>query len=289
MSKAGLRGLGRGFDALLPQDFDNSILMDESERIQKLALTAVMANPDQPRKNFDQTALAELASSIEQYGILQPIVVTPVSGGKYSIIAGERRFRAAKLANLTTIPAIVRTTEELERLEIALVENVQRVDLSPLEQAASILRLREQFNIDYETIAKRLGKAQTTISNIVRLLNLPKAAQEALKDGKITEGHARAVLAFKDEAKQLELLELIITKHWNVRQAEQYVTAHKSGVKDIEKARERVATSTPETEKLSHILAAPVTIKRTARGGKLEIAFTTEEEFTRIINLLSSK
>lgn len=158
-------GLGRGFDSLLPQNFDSSLLLTDDDRIQKLAVDNISPNAQQPRTHFDDEALAQLAASIKQYGILQPLVVTPFAAangggpGQYSIIAGERRWRASKLAGLTTVPVIVRSTQELEQLEIALVENVQRVDLSPLEQAVSIERLHQQFNMTYDKISERLGKA----------------------------------------------------------------------------------------------------------------------------------
>ena len=161
-------GLGRGFDSLIPQNFDNSILLDEGERIQKLALSAISPNKDQPRQQFDESSLKELAESIKNHGILQPLVVTETSKGAYRIVAGERRWRAAGLAKLSSVPAIVRSMKELEELEIALVENVQRVDLSPLEQAVSIEHLHQQFNLGYEAIAKRLGKAVSTVNNTVR-------------------------------------------------------------------------------------------------------------------------
>ena len=149
-------GLGRGFGSLIPQNFDTAQLVEDGERVQKLAVGDLSPNPDQPRTIFDETALAELAASIKQYGIMQPLVVTPAKQGHH-IIAGERRWRAAKLAGLKTVPALVRTTKEQERLELAILENVQRVDLSPLEQAVSIERLHQQFNLVYGEIAKRLG------------------------------------------------------------------------------------------------------------------------------------
>ncbi len=173
------RGLGKGFDSLLPQNFDSSLLLTDDDRIQKVAVGRINPNKNQPRTHFDEEALAQLASSIKNYGVLQPLVVTPLSGakqGEYEIIAGERRWRASRLAGLEIIPVIVRSTRELERLEIALVENVQRVDLSPLDQAVSIERLHQQFNMTYDRIAERLGKASSTINNMVRLLQLPGAA-----------------------------------------------------------------------------------------------------------------
>ena len=164
------------------------------DRIQKIQLEDLSPNPNQPRSIFSEKELIGLAESIKRHGILQPLIVSPVEGGKPVIIAGERRWRAAKLAGLKVVPAIVRTSKELERLEIALIENVQRVDLEPLEQAASIERLHQQFSMTYEEISKRLGKASPTIINIVRLLQLPESARQALHQRKITEGHARAIL-----------------------------------------------------------------------------------------------
>jgi len=160
-------GLGKGLGSLIPEDFDTSMLVESGERIQKIAVGSLTPNPEQPRTTFDTVALSELASSIKQYGIVQPLVVSPYEGG-YIIIAGERRWRASKLAGLKNVPAIVRTSKELERLELALVENVQRVDLSALEQAVSIERLHQQFNLAYNEIAQRLGKANSTVNNVVR-------------------------------------------------------------------------------------------------------------------------
>lgn len=284
------RGLGRGFGALIPQNFDTSILVAEDERVQKLAIEAIVPRVDQPRQSFDETALQELADSIRTHGVLLPLVVTSLGDGKYQIIAGERRWRAAKIAGLKTLPAIVRTLKELEQLEIALIENVQRVDLAPIEQALSIERLHQQFSLPYESIAKRLGKASSTVANIVRLLQLPPQALDALTVGRISEGHARQILALKDYPdKQLALLAGIEKQGWSVRQAERYVTSVKSGVENEKAVRQRVATETPATRSLSKRLGAPVQIRRTAHGGRLEIAFASDDELDRITSLLRSK
>ena len=283
------RGLGKGFDALLPRDFDNTILVDPEERIQKVPVKAIQPNADQPRRHFDEAALDQLADSIKQFGILQPLVVKPVGTGEYQIVAGERRWRAAKKAGLATVPAIVRSTKVLEQLEIALVENVQRVDLSPLEQAVSIERLHQQFSLTYEAIAGRLGKAVSTINNIVRLLQLPEDAREALQQQKITEGHARQILALKNApAKQRELLELIVRHDWSVRQAERFVTAFKASAPDVasEIVQDKIRSETPETKKLSQKLGLPVTIRHTAHGGKLEIGFNNEEGLQDLLRRL---
>lgn len=284
MSTVKKSGLGRGFDALIPQDFDKSLLLEDNERIQQVSLDSLVANPDQPRQHFDETALEQLAESIKHYGIIQPLVVSPRKDGTYAIIAGERRYRAAKKAGLSKVPTVVRTSEELEQLEIAIVENVQRVDLSPLEQAVSIERLHQQFNMKYDAIAERLGKATSTVNNIVRLLQLPEAAREALHARSITEGHARAILALKEmPEKQIELLDQIVKNDWSVRQAERFVTSIKEGYKEAPATRKRMDTETPATKNLSRQFGVPVQIRRTAKGGKLEIAFTSDDELERLI------
>lgn len=283
-----MAGLGKGFDALIPTDFDSNLLIDTSDRVQNLYISDVIPNPEQPRRHFDEAALKELASSIARYGILQPLIVSPGEGGKYFLVAGERRWRAARIAELEHVPAIVRKREELEQLEIALIENVQRVDLSPIEQAISVERLHQQFNISYKTIAERLGKAETTISNIVRLLQLPTDARQALQIGQITEGHARAILSLKDQLPlQQELLKQIIEHGWSVRQAEQFVSTHKQGIKTEKAVKERLANETPETKKLSKFYKTPVTLKRTAKGGRIEIHFKTDEELQQLLNKLN--
>ncbi len=281
-----MAGLGKGFDSLIPTDFDPSLLIDSKDRIQKVLITRINPNPDQPRRHFDQQALTELAASLTQYGILQPLIVVPVSDGTYRIVAGERRWRAATIAGITELPVIVREQAEIQELEIALIENVQRVDLSPLEQAISIERLHQQFNMTYKQIAERLSKAETTVSNLVRLLQLPESARTALAEGVISEGHARSILSLKAYPDVQEELLTLITKHgWSVRQAEQYATTHKQGVVEEQKVKERMATETPETVRLSKSLSTPVSLKRTAKGGRIEIHFKTDDE----LGLLMSK
>lgn len=286
MSQTPKRGLGRGFEALISEDFDKSLLLTSDDRIEKIPVGKLQPSPYQPRKHFDETALSELAASIKRYGIVQPLVVTPVKDGLYTLIAGERRWRAAQIAGLKTVPAIIRSSQELEQLELALIENVQRVDLSPIEQALSIERLHEQFSFSYDTIAERLGKASSTVHNTVRLLRLPEEARAALVDGKISEGHARAILALKGDAeRQAYLLKTIVEQGWSVRQAERFVTSVKAGVKEVKQAHARTQTETPATKQLSKKLKTPVHIRRTARGGKLEISFATDAELERLIKL----
>lgn len=279
-------GLGKGFDALLPQNFDDTLLLSAADKVEKIPLAKLVPNKYQPRQEFDADGIKQLAASIKQYGILQPIVVTP-SGDGYMIIAGERRWRASQVAGLETVPAIIRSSKDLERLEIALIENVQRVDLTPLEQAASIEYLNQQFGLSYETISERLGKAVSTLSNIVRLLQLPDRAKSALRQQDISEGHARAILALKDwPDKQDMLLNNILSHAWTVRQAEQFVVSVREGFREAKATHERMRAETPETKKLSKRLGAKVAIRRLAKGGKLEIAFKTDEELEKILNQL---
>ena len=282
-------GLGKGFDSLLPQNFDTDLLIDKDDRIQKISLESIAPNQQQPRKHFDEAALTELSDSIARYGILQPLIVVPQGDGTtYTIVAGERRWRAARQAGLKSVPCIVRQREELEQLEVSLIENVQRVDLTPIEQAVSIERLHQEFNMTYQEIAKRLGKAKTTVNNIVRLLGLPKAAREALDNQRISEGHARAILALKDMPQQQEeLLTSILQHDWSVRQAEQYVSAIKQG-KQTKQARQRTGIETIATKQLGKKLNTKVTLRHTARGGRLELHFGSDEELARILEQINS-
>lgn len=280
------KGLGKGFDVLIPSNFDESILIDEKDRVQKLFISDISPNPDQPRKAFDKEALEELASSIRQYGVLQPLIVSPSDEG-YILVAGERRLRAAQIAGLNEVPVIVRKRQELEQLEVALIENVQRVDLSPLEQAVSIEKLHQHFNMSYQDISKRLGKSLPTVHNIVRLLQLPIEARDALQDEKIYEGHARAILSIKDfPDKQIELLGLIIKNGWSVRQAEQFAVSIKSGAESKKAARSTIIEN-PATKRLGKILNTKVTVKRTAKGGRLEIHYKTDEDYEALIKKLN--
>lgn len=280
------RGLGKGFGSLIPEDFDNSILMEKKDRVHKISVDEITPAKDQPRQNFNDQAIISLSESIKRHGILQPLVITPDKNG-YKIIAGERRYRAAKKAGLKEVPALVRTTEELDRIEIGLVENVQRVDLSPLEQAVSIARLNEQFNIDLKDIAKRLGKAHTTVVNIVRLLQLPQNARRALDEEKISEGHARSILALKEmPTRQEELLRNIINLGWSVRRAEQFVNESKINKKPSKVIKNRTIEN-KNSLKLAERLKTKVTIKPKAKGGRIEISYKSEDEMKRILNDLT--
>lgn len=283
-------GLGRGFDSLIPVNFAVDEVVAPGEHIKNLDISKIVANPEQPRKEFDQTALQELSESIKQHGVIQPLVVTPYKD-VYRIVAGERRFRASQLAGLDKVPVVIRNHEELEELEIALVENVQRVDLSPIEQALSIVRLHDQFSMSFKEIAKKLGKAETTISNIVRLLQLPEPALKALKENKISEGHARAILALRtDENQQAELLNKIIVQGLSVRQAESYVQASKI----INRPKLATKISNPKTvlllNRIDPKLARIITVKeKTSSTGLITIKYSSEDELSEYITRLDTK
>lgn len=286
------RGLGRGFDTLIPtqlleDEFDPTAQQDEQvSQLRQLKTSDIQSDPDQPRRQFDEDALNGLAESIKEHGILQPIVVI-AKGDKFEIVAGERRWRAAQIAGLQRVPALVRTLTSQHRLEIALIENLQRQDLNPLETATAYLKLQQQFNLTLEEIGKRVGgKAISTISNILRLLNLPKEAKHALIEGTISEGHARQILAIHEPDVQLELLQLIIKNDWSVRKSEQFVVGYKEGQKNREKAVAKVQTETTETKALSKRLDAQVSIKNMAKGGRLVIQFKDQNDFERITKML---
>lgn len=288
------KGLGRGFGSLLPDDFDQSMLLDKHDRVQKVELSEISTDSSQPRKDFNHESLAELAASIKRYGILQPIVVTQ-AGEKYNIVAGERRFRAAKIAGLKRIPVLVRSLQELERLEISLVENVQRVDLNPIEQAISIARLHDQFNISYQEIANRLGKALSTITNIARLLQLPEFARQALIKNRISEGHARTLLSFKDEDMQRKLLNNIEQKGWSVRQAEEFASLNRVEKQPVGTVSGQTKPQKRSTLKFNKKLGESLNTKwgvkaavsaRVRGGGKITFDFQSSEKLNKFLAFL---
>lgn len=288
-------GLGRGFDSLIPTDvldesFDPTASQEaKASDLRHVKLDEITPNREQPRRAFDEETLQELTASIKEHGVVQPIVVTPHAGG-YQIVAGERRWRAAQAAGLTTIPAIVRTLSGQHKLEIALIENLQRKDLNPLETATAYLKLHTQFNMTYEAIGVRVGgKAVSTISNALRLLQLPNSAKKALVAGEISEGHARQVLALEDAAAQEELVKRIIDEGWSVRKAEQFVVGFKKGSAPEEKSEKAVThtqTETVFTKHLSQRLGVPVSHKTTAKGGQLIIKYRSDEELAALEKLL---
>src|SRR5712691_4188171 len=216
--------LGKGLDALISEDTVASV---GSDPMLKRGLTSgslpvdqIRPNPKQPRRTFAEESLAELVASIKQKGILQPIVVSPTEGGTYEIIAGERRFRGAQRAGLKEVPVVIRTGTEVERFEMSLIENLQREDLNPMDLAEGFKRLQEEFQLTQEAIAQVVGKARTVVANTLRLLGLPDDIQQAIRDGKITSGHAKALLAVEDPAAQKALFDQILSDGLTVRRVE---------------------------------------------------------------------
>ena len=283
------RGLGRGLDSLIPtvveEEFEPQAVKAAHDEVLQLSIGDVSPNPHQPRQLFDESALSELAASIKQHGILQPIVVTRLEKG-YQLIAGERRLRAAKQAGLQQVPAIVRSFDEQQKLELALIENLQRQDLNPVETAAAYKKLMDQFNLSYDAIGKRVGKDRSTVANIVRLLGLPLEAKRALAEGRISEGHARAILAIVEPERRLELLESILEHGWTVRQAEQFARGYKREAGSREAGLDEMASSNQYTQDLEQLLQAKVSVQQTAKGGRLVISYSDRSELERIYQLI---
>lgn len=293
------RGLGRGFDSLIPTDlldesFDPTASQDEQvSELRHIKLSEITADPDQPRRYFDEVALNELSESIAVHGVLQPLVVTPKNGG-YQIVAGERRYRAAEKAGLTKVPALVRTLSDQHKLELSLIENIQRRDLNIMETATAYLKLRDQFNMTLEEIGQRVGgKSVSTISNTLRLLRLPDAVRQALREGKLREGQARPLVNV-DPAIIAEVLPRILEEEWSSRKIEQFIVQLKKAHTDDTEAPEPkvVALDTPHKDDIDRLvkrLSTDVKVKTNAKGaGQIVIRFKDDADFERIQKLLGS-
>lgn len=278
------RGLGRGFDSLIPtdiveNDFDITASQDAKEsQLIELDLSLIVPDEDQPRKDFSEEALAALANSIREHGVLQPIVVVR-DGAKYKIVAGERRYRASKLANLEKIPAIIRTLDAQNRLELSIIENAQREDLNAIEMATAYAKLKNQFNLSQSEIAVRVGKSESSIVNTMRLLNLPDEVKHAMIEHNLTEGVMRPLISADAELVK-KVLPLIIEEGWSARQVERYIAEHKkrSSAKIV---KENVFLR--QEEDLSAKYGARVRV----RGRTLTLACKNDEELKRLIDRLS--
>jgi len=289
---AAKKGLGRGFDSLIPTDFlddsfDTTAKQEEKVSEQRsLPLKSIQADPDQPRRYFETVALQELADSIKEHGVIQPIIVTPKNDG-YEIVAGERRFRASKLAGLTEIPVVVRTMTGQKQLEVSLIENIQRRDLNTIETATAYAKLRDQFNLNAEKISERVHKSPSAVINTMRLLKLPKEAILALAEGKITEGQARPLIG-QDAELIAELIPRIIAEEWSARKVEQYMVNVKKQQKTGEPAEENIsAQHDGRVETLKTRLKTDVAIRVNSKGaGNIVIKFKSVEELERIQELL---
>jgi ParB family chromosome partitioning protein len=289
------RGLGRGLEALIPSGEYVEELSDNRARRRfalQIAIAEIKPNPEQPRRSFDPTSLQELADSIRIHGILQPLLVREGMAG-YELIAGERRLRAAEIAGLAEVPVIVHPGSGgrlEERLELALVENLQRTDLNAIEEARAIQRLLRDFGLTQEALAERIGKNRVTIAQSVRLLGLPEAAIKAIETGAITAGHGVALLGLSTAAQQLVGLERVIREHWSVRQTEEWVRARatEAGTRQPR----RVAAADPETraveEEFRRALGTKVVLTRLKHGGRLTIEFYSNEELEAIRRRLTT-
>lgn len=289
--------LGRGLGALIADAADEPVSREVVvSAIQELNLDDIRPNPFQPRTEFDEEALNELAASIKSIGIVQPITVRSVEGGKYEIIAGERRFRASKLAGLTTIPAYIRKTEDDSLLELALIENIQREDLNAIEVAISYQRLMDECHLTQDALSERVGKKRATIANYLRLLKLPAPIQLAIRDKKISMGHARAIISIEDPETQFMIFEQILKYDFSVRKVEEIVrelTTPKEEEFLPEEILEKPKKSNDlgdyiELQKhLSRCFNTRVELKRNENGkGKIVIAFRSDAELEKIIELL---
>ena len=282
MQMAKLKGLGRGLDALLSSDEERA-----EDALAELAVGLLKPGRFQPRTRMDPQSIAELADSIKAQGLIQPLLVRPVENGKYEIIAGERRWRASQLAGLTQVPVVIRVVPDKAALAMALVENIQREDLNPLEEAAGIQRLVDEFDMTHEVAAQAVGRSRSAVTNLLRLLNLSKAVQDLLMQGKIEMGHARALLAVSG-SRQAELAHQIINRNLSVREAEQLVgqvetQSRKTLRKQPRKDRDLQALE----EELSELLGTAVTVK-TMRGGrgKLTIDYAGLDQLDNVLQKL---
>lgn len=290
------RGLGRGFDSLIPidlldEEFDPTSSQDEKvSDLRHIRLTDIQADPGQPRRHFDELSLEELAASIREHGIVQPIVVTPYDNG-YMIVAGERRYRAAAMAGLEKVPALVRTLSGQHKLELSLIENLQRRDLNVLETATAYLKLRDQFSLTLDQIGQRVGgKSVAAISNTLRLLRLPASVRKALAEGKMREGQARPLINL-DESVIEAILPTILKEEWSARAIEQYVTNLKHANKTVEKTslKEDVTKRYEQEEQAyARSLKADVRVRANTKGsGQIVIRFKNDDDFHRISQLLT--
>ena len=301
MSANKKHGLGKGMESLLP-DFDIEINTPTERKakdtieVEQLPISFIEPNLNQPRKDFDIESIKELSESIKNQGILQPLLVEKITDKKYVIIAGERRFRAAKMAGLQKIPVLVRTFSNTQRMEVSLIENIQRENLNPYEEALAYNYLLKEVSITQEELSKRLGKSRSTIANSVRLLQLPKQMLSSLKEGKLTSGHARALLSLINPADQQVLFDRILENNLSVRQTEKMaadlnqgkriVTQHDGEFLKEKKKKYKELEILDIEEKFLLVVGTKVEIKGNLEKGKIEIPYTDQEELERIYQLL---
>jgi ParB family transcriptional regulator, chromosome partitioning protein len=279
------KGLGKGINALFA-----NLETQEDEVIQEISIKELRPNPYQPRKTFKQETIDELKESILQHGILQPLIVRKSIKG-YEIVVGERRYRAAKEAKLKTVPAVVRDLTEQQMMEFALLENLQREDLTPIEEARAYQALIDHLNITQEELAKRLGKSRPHIANHIRLLSLPKDVQQLITDGILSMGHGRALLGLKKKGKLKTIVDKIVKEKLNVRQVEQLINHINQNVsRETSQSKVEKSIFLKQSESLlREKLGTPVVIKQNRKKGKIEIEFFSNEDLERILELLNIK
>lgn len=280
------KGLGKGISALFPVEE----LVDQ-EAVQQVKLKDLRPNPYQPRKTFDPDAINELKTSILEHGVLQPLIIRKSIKG-YEIVAGERRYRAASVANLEKVPAIIKDLTDKQMMEIALIENLQREDLNPIEEAQAYKKLMDELNLTQEELAKKLGKSRPHITNHMRILQLSKPIQNLIAEEKITMGHGRALLGLRDKKKLGPLVDKIISEQLNVRQLEQLIQKLNQNV-SRETLKKPVKATNPILKEKESMLrerfGTPVTIKQSKRKGKIEIEYFSPEDLDRLLELLEGE
>ncbi|MBI2484121.1 ParB/RepB/Spo0J family partition protein [Candidatus Uhrbacteria bacterium] len=274
--------LGRGLDALLVRKKNSSAAIEGDGSVTEVPIGNVDVNPHQPRRDFDEEQLQSLADSIAQYGILQPLVVTK-QGSRYELIAGERRLRAAQLAGLLTVPIVIRSADEHTKVALALIENIQRVDLNPIELAFAYKRLFDEFHMTHQDIGKRLGKSRPVISNTLRFLSLPQSIQDALREGKITEVIGRTILSLPTEHERIAFFERVIEKKFSGREAQREldrttVRPHSRKVRDT--------ALLAKEEELRGRFGTRVTINKVGQHGTISLAFYSEDEYRTLVQRL---
>ena len=283
------RGLGRGLNALLSDEALN-ITSENEATIKFVDINDIEPNFGQPRKKFSEEELQELSRSILEYGVIQPLVVRE-KNNKYEIVAGERRYRAARLAGLTELPIIIKLFSDQQTLEVALIENIQREDLNPMELACAYSLLMERFDLTQEQVADKVGKSRSAVTNILRLLKLTPYVQEKLREDEITYGHARAILAVKDIKVQKQLTDLVIEKQLSVREIEKYIQNLLSS-KDKKETNKKKDIYNPFyreiQENLQKVLGTKVAISKGVKKGKIEIEYYSDEELSRIIQIINA-
>ena len=280
-------GLGRGLDALIPGNDEQASQNPpvSGQGITQIPIEQIQPNPQQPRSQMNEEALEELAASIREHGIIQPLIVSPTPGSdQYTLVAGERRLRAATLAGLTMVPVILRTVNELEQLELALIENVQRADLTPLETAEAFRQLVDNFSLTHEQIAERVGKSRTSVTNTLRLLNLPEQVRRALAEGLISEGHARTLLGLPSPQAQKAALGTVLNLELNVRQTEALVKKL-TGERPPANPKPEPTPEVKELEsRLRSFFGTKVNLNNGKKGGSLVIYYYSDEELNTILD-----